>query len=74
MGAGAAAVLLLGPLVVDAIRYHASEAAVNQVMGGDVAGLVRVAPVSILAGVLVWRRHIARQSWRSDPPSMPLHV
>lgn len=55
LGAGAALVALLGPLVANVIRYHVSEGAVNQVVGGDVAGLVLVAPVSILAGVLVWR-------------------
>ena len=46
---------LLGPLVAALIRYHASQGAVNQIIGGDVAGLVLVAPVSILAGILVWR-------------------
>lgn len=59
LGAGAALVALLGPLVGDVIRYHASEGAVNQIIGGDVAGLVLVAPVSILAGILVWRGHVA---------------
>jgi len=59
LGAGAALVALLGPLVGDVIRYHASEGAVNQIIGGDVAGLFLVAPVSILAGILVWRGHLA---------------
>ncbi len=59
LGAGAALVSLLGPLVGDVIRYHASEGAINQIVGGDVAGLVLVAPLSVLAGVLVWRAHRA---------------
>ncbi len=59
LGAGAALVALLGPLVGDVIRYHASEGAVNQIVGGDVAGLVLVAPLSVLAGSLVWRSHRA---------------
>lgn len=59
LGAGAALVALLGPLVGDVIRYHASEGAVNQIVGGDVAGLVLVAPLSVLAGILVWRGHRA---------------
>lgn len=59
LGAGAASVALLGPLVFDVIRYHVSEEALNQVVGGDVAGLVLVAPISIVAGILVWRSHIA---------------
>jgi hypothetical protein len=41
------------------IRYHASQGAVNQIIGGDVAGLALMAPVSILAGILVWRGHLA---------------
>jgi len=59
LGVGAASIALLGPLVGDVIRYHASEGAVNQVVGGDVAGLFLVAPICILAGILVWRRHLA---------------
>lgn len=59
LGVGAALVAVLGPLVAGVIDYHASEGAVTQIMGGDVAGLVLVAPVSTLAGILVWRRHMA---------------
>jgi hypothetical protein len=55
LGAGAALVALLGPLAGDNIRYHASEGAINQIIGGDVAGLLLVAPMSVLAGILVWR-------------------
>lgn len=57
LGIGAALVATLGPLVSGVIEYHASEGAVNQIVGGDVAGLVLVAPVSLLAGWLAWRRH-----------------
>lgn len=59
LGLGAAVVALLGPLVAGVIEYHASEGAVNQVVGGDVAGLLLVAPVSILAGILTLRGHTA---------------
>ena len=59
LGIGAASIALLGPLVANVIRYHASERAINQVVGGDVAGLVLVAPLSIIAGILVLRRRIA---------------
>lgn len=55
LGAGAALVALLGPLAGGIIRYHTSEGAINQIIGGDVAGLLLVAPVSVFAGVLVWR-------------------
>lgn len=59
LGVGAAAVALLGPLVADVIRYHVSDGAMNQIVGGDVAGLALVAPVSLLAAALVWRGHRA---------------
>ena len=59
LGLGAAAVAFLGPLLADVIRYHVSEGAMNQIVGGDVAGLVLVAPVSLLAGALVWKGHRA---------------
>jgi hypothetical protein len=59
LAGGAGAVALLGPLVFGAIDYHASEAAIGQVKGGDVAGLVLVAPISLIAGILVWRGHVA---------------
>lgn len=59
LGIGAALVAVLGPLVAEVIQYHVSEGAVNQIIGGDIAGLVLVAPVSIFAGILVWRGHIA---------------
>ena len=57
LGIGAALVSLLGPLVADVIRYHVSNRAVNQVIGGDFAGLMLVAPLSFFAGVLMWRGH-----------------
>ena len=57
LGIGAAAIALLGPLVGDVIRYHASQGAINQIMGGDIAALFLVAPVSFLAGILALRGH-----------------
>lgn len=57
LGFGAAAVALLGPLGAGWLEYHVSPGAAGQARGGDVAGLVMVAPVAILAGVLVLRGH-----------------
>lgn len=59
LGLGAALVAILGPLVTGSIGYHVSEGAANQVLGGDIAGLLLVAPMSFVAGVLVWRGHQA---------------
>lgn len=57
LGIGAAAVALVGPLGAGWLEYHVSPGAAGQARGGDVAGLVLVAPVSFIAGVLVLRRH-----------------
>lgn len=59
LGLGAAGVALLGPLVADVIRYHVSDGAAAQVVGGDAAALALVAPVSIVAGILTVRGHRA---------------
>lgn len=56
---GVAASAVLGPLVLDVIRYHASDGAVTQISGGDVAALLLVAPVATLAGILLLRGHPA---------------
>lgn len=57
LGAGIAAASVLGPLVLDVIRYRTSETTLNQIMGGDLAGLVVVAPTALLAAVLLFRGH-----------------
>jgi hypothetical protein len=59
LGLGAAAISLLGPLVTGTIEYHASDNAVNQIAGGDFAGLFLVAPVSLASAFLLWRQHRA---------------
>lgn len=59
LGLGQALVALLGPLVAGVISYHVSTGALNQVAGGDVAGLALVAPLSVVAGILVLRDHHA---------------
>lgn len=59
LGIGAAAVAILGPLATDVIRYHASDGAINQIAGGDAAGLLLAAPAGIIAGFLILRDHRA---------------
>lgn len=59
LGAGAALLAVLGPLGLELIRFHASQSAVDQIIGGDVAALFLVAPASLVAGLLVWRGHRA---------------
>lgn len=50
---------LLGPLTDGPIRYHVSADALNQVIGGDLVAVALVAPVSLFAALLAWRRHPA---------------
>lgn len=59
LGIGAAVVAILGPLATGVIRYHASDGAINQIAGGDAAGLLLAAPAGIIAGALILRGHRA---------------
>jgi hypothetical protein len=53
LGVAVATCALLGPLVLDVIRYRTSETALNQIVGTDAAVLFVVAPISVIVGVLV---------------------
>ena len=55
LGVVVALVALLGPLVTGTLTYHVSPSAADQVRGGDAVALALVAPVSVLAGVLLLR-------------------
>jgi hypothetical protein len=59
LGGGIATSALLGPLVLESIRYRVSEDMLNQITGGDAVSLAIVAPVSVVVGVLALRRHPA---------------
>ncbi len=59
LGVGVATASVLGPLVLGVLRYPTSETTLNQVAGGDLAGLAVVAPVALAAAVLLWRGHRA---------------
>jgi len=59
LGAAVAVVAVMGPLVLDVLRYRTSATSMNQIIGGDAAVLIVVAPVSIAVGVLAIRRHPA---------------
>ncbi|GIM89975.1 hypothetical protein [Paractinoplanes toevensis] len=54
-----ATVAVLGPLVSGVLRYRTSPTSLNQIIGGDAAVLVVVAPVTVAVGVLAWRGHPA---------------
>lgn len=61
LGATVALLSLLGPLVLDVIRYRTPPTSLNQVVGSDAAGLFLVAPFSVTVGALVLRgRPLAR--------------
>ena len=59
LAVGVALTALLGPLTDGPIRYHVSVDALNQVIGGDLVAVALVAPVSLFASFLAWRRHPA---------------
>ncbi len=59
LAAGLAVVSLLGPLVTGVIDYHVGESFRNQTIGLDAVSLMVVAPLSILAALLVLRGHVA---------------
>ena len=52
LGAAVAAVAVLGPLVLDVLRYRISATSLNQIIGGEAAALTVVVPVIVAVGVL----------------------
>jgi hypothetical protein len=55
LGLGLIANSLLGPFVVDAIRYPLSESVLNQTTGLETVSLLLIAPLCIFGGVLAIR-------------------
>ena len=74
IGLGALAVSLLGPLVLGLIEYHASAGAVGQVRGGDVAGLLLVAPTALASAVLSWRGRRGAEALAVAPAGYGLYM
>ena len=56
LGVGTAASAILGPLVTNMIRFHVSDNARQQLIGGEIISLCVAAPLAIAAGVLWLRR------------------
>jgi hypothetical protein len=59
IGVGLAAVALLGPAVTQLVDYRVSETLRNQTIGLDAVSLFGVAPLALIAAVLVLRGHVA---------------
>ena len=59
IGVGLAVVALLGPFAAGVIDYHVTETLRNQTIGLDAVSLLFVAPLSVVAALLVARRHVA---------------
>jgi hypothetical protein len=59
LGVIVAAVTLLGPLMTGVIRYRTSATTLNQIVGGDVAALLLVAPACVGAGICALLGHRA---------------
>jgi hypothetical protein len=58
IGSGLAAVALLGPLGSGVVDYRVTETLRNQTIGLDIVSLFLVAPLCVLAAILVLRRHV----------------
>jgi hypothetical protein len=56
---GMAAASLLGPVGVGAMTYRTSPTSLNQLRGSDAATLFLLAPLTLGAAALAWRRHSA---------------
>jgi hypothetical protein len=74
IGVGALAVPLLGPLGFDVLTYHVSSDAVEQIRGGDIAGLLLVGPVSLGSAWLLRRGHGAGPAVALAPASYGLYM
>ncbi len=59
LGAAMAVTSLVGPLGLGLMRYRTSPTTLNQLLGSDTAALFAVAPLAVVAAVLVARRHVA---------------
>ncbi|HYN97636.1 MAG TPA: hypothetical protein VES42_27675 [Pilimelia sp.] len=59
LGAGIALTSVLGPLVLGLLRYRTSPTTLNQLLGSDAAALFVIAPLTVVAAVLVLRRLVA---------------
>ena len=59
IAAGLALVALLGPFATGVIDYHVTESLQNQTIGLDAVSLLVVAPLGVIAALLVLRGHVA---------------
>jgi hypothetical protein len=57
LGVVVATTSLLGPWGVGVIRYRTSPTTLNQIIGADAAAFTVVAPLAVIAGILVLRHH-----------------
>lgn len=59
LAGGMAAVSALGPVGLDLLQHRTSDTTLNQLRGSDAAVLLAIAPLTLVAAVLVRRRHPA---------------
>lgn len=57
LGAGLAANSVLGPLMLEVIRYRFSESLLNQTIGLDAVSLAIIGPLAVAGGILALRAH-----------------
>jgi hypothetical protein len=74
IGVGAMTVAVLGPLALGVIDYHVSSGGSDQIRGGDVAGLLLVGPVSLVAAWLSWQGRPGVEALALAPASYGLYT
>ena len=74
VAAGVACLSLLGPLSLGWVDYHVVDDLENQIIGGDLAALALVAPVCVLAGVLVLLRRRAGPVLALAPTAFAMYL
>ena len=65
---------VLGPVFTGAIRYRMATTLVNQLIALDVVGLVLIAPLSVLAGWLLLRQHVAGPLLATGPAAFTVYM
>ena len=74
LGVALAVIAILGPLVLDVIRYRVSGRMLSQLRGADTVSLFVVAPLSLIIGLLAHRGHRAAPALALGPAAYTLYM
>lgn len=74
LATGVTAAVVLGPLVTGRLAYRTSDLALDQIVGGELAALAVVVPVTLVAAFLVARGHRAGPVIALAPSTWALYM